>query len=129
MKTLRTRIEGREVEAVFEFVNGNLWLHHAGQTLTVETNSRSKKKRKGAGASAGGGEIEAPMPGKITKIMKSAGDAVQKGDALIVMEAMKMEYTLKAEVSGTLAELSCAVGEQVALGQSLVRVEPAKAEA
>ncbi len=67
-----------------------------------------------------------PMPGKITKILLSEGSDVQIGQAVLVMEAMKMEYTLKAEVAGTVEGIHCAVGEQVALGKALVKIKPAE---
>lgn len=124
MKQIKVNFEGREVEALSEYVNGTLWIHAEGRTFSVEAPSKKKKRHRAGGASAGGGEIEAPMPGKVTKILKTASSAVQIGDAVLVMEAMKMEYTLKADVAGTIQEISCSVGEQVALGQVLVRIQP-----
>ena len=69
------------------------------------------------------------MPGKVTKILKTSGDSVRRGDVILVMEAMKMEYTLKAESDSKISSIACAVGEQVTLGQTLVTFESTKAEA
>ena len=62
------------------------------------------------------------MPGKITRVTVKKGDAVSKGQALVVMEAMKMEYTLEADRGGRVEEVSVELGKQVGLGDVLVRV-------
>ena len=78
-----------------------------------------------AGDGAGeGGRLTAPMPGKVVALMARAGDRVSKGQALAVMEAMKMEHTLSAPRDGVVAELLYAVGDQVAEGGELLRLEP-----
>ncbi|HEY6133451.1 MAG TPA: biotin/lipoyl-containing protein, partial [Rubrivivax sp.] len=79
-----------------------------------------------AGDGAGeGGRLTAPMPGKVVALLAKAGDKVAKGQALAVMEAMKMEHTLNAPRDGVVAELLYAVGDQVAEGGELLRLEPA----
>jgi propionyl-CoA carboxylase alpha chain/3-methylcrotonyl-CoA carboxylase alpha subunit len=81
---------------------------------------------RGHGAAAGGegdGALRAPMPGKIVAVPAAAGDAVEKGRAVVVLEAMKMEHALIAPFDGSVAELSVAVGDQVVEGQVLARVE------
>ena len=108
-----------------QIVKGQLWVHFEGRTFVYENPTEKKFGKKGAGK-AHSGEIAAPMPGKITKIFKNVGDAVQAGDAVLVMEAMKMEYTLKADVAGSVESLSCKVGDQVALGKKLVQIKEAK---
>jgi len=70
--------------------------------------------------------ITAPMPGKIIALNCGAGDAVSEGDALVVMEAMKMEQTLTAPRDGVVAEVGAAVGELVTDGTVLVRLEEAE---
>jgi len=63
------------------------------------------------------------MPGKIIALNVKAGDAVSEGDALVVMEAMKMEQTLTAPRDGVVAETGAAVGELVTDGTILVQLE------
>jgi 3-methylcrotonyl-CoA carboxylase alpha subunit len=75
----------------------------------------------GEGA-AEGGRLTAPMPGKVISFMVKAGDKVSKGQAVAVMEAMKMEHTLHAPRDGEVAELLYAVGDQVAEGGELLRL-------
>ncbi len=74
---------------------------------------------------AEGGRLTAPMPGKVVSFAVKAGDAVTKGQALAVMEAMKMEHTIAAPVDGTVAELLFAPGDQVTEGAELLRLEAA----
>ncbi len=66
------------------------------------------------------------MPGKVTKIQKNIGDAVSAGDVVIVMEAMKMEYTLKAHVNGKVEVMNCKAGDQVTLGKLLAQIKEEK---
>jgi 3-methylcrotonyl-CoA carboxylase alpha subunit len=76
-------------------------------------------------AAAEGGRLTAPMPGKVIAFMAQAGDTVTQGQALAVMEAMKMEHTLHAPRDGVVAELLYAVGDQVAEGGELLRLAEA----
>ena len=69
---------------------------------------------------AHGGGLSAPMPGKVIALHVAAGEAVKAGQALAVMEAMKMEHTLAAPRDGVVAELLCAVGDQVGEGAELL---------
>jgi acetyl/propionyl-CoA carboxylase alpha subunit len=104
-----------------QLVQGTLWVHVNGRTFIYE----GKKKKWGAKASkqAKPGILAAPMPGKVTKILKSLGESVAAGEVVLVMEAMKMEYTLKADVAGKIERLNCKVGEQVALGKVLAEIK------
>ena len=74
---------------------------------------------------AGGDDIRAPMPGKVLEVKAKAGQAVKRGEALIVLEAMKMEHTLAAPRDGIVAEVNAAAGTQTAEGLVLVKLQPA----
>ena len=67
--------------------------------------------------------VRAPLPGKIIDLRVKAGDTVSKGQALLVLEAMKMEHTLAAPADGMVKSLRYAVGEQVPEGAELVEFE------
>jgi 3-methylcrotonyl-CoA carboxylase alpha subunit len=71
-------------------------------------------------AEAEGGRLTAPMPGKIVAVMVQAGQEVKKGDALVIMEAMKMEHTIAAPHDGVVDEVLYAVGDQVTEGAPLL---------
>ncbi|CAG9260811.1 acetyl/propionyl/methylcrotonyl-CoA carboxylase subunit alpha [Paraburkholderia caribensis] len=73
-----------------------------------------------ADAEHGEGRLTAPMPGKVIAVLVEQGAAVEKGQPLIVMEAMKMEHTIGAPTAGKVAEVLYAVGDQVADGAQLL---------
>jgi biotin carboxyl carrier protein len=66
-------------------------------------------------------ELKAPMPGLIVDIRVQPGQAVQKGDALLVLEAMKMENILKAPADGTVSSIRVGLRDSVQKGQVLVQ--------
>jgi 3-methylcrotonyl-CoA carboxylase alpha subunit len=68
------------------------------------------------------GRLTAPMPGKVVSLLARPGDTVVLGQALAVMEAMKMEHTISAPRDGVVAEWLYAVGDQVAEGGELLRL-------
>ena len=72
--------------------------------------------------------IVAPMPGTVTRILIEPGSDVPRGTPLIVMEAMKMEHTLRAPADGHVKALKCAVGDFVQEGAELAEFEAAAAE-
>jgi 3-methylcrotonyl-CoA carboxylase alpha subunit len=69
------------------------------------------------------GRLTAPMPGKVVSFSVKAGDVVRRGQALAVMEAMKMEHTIAAPADGKVTELLYAPGDQVAEGAELLKLE------
>lgn len=77
------------------------------------------------GGSASDGGLRAPMPGKIVAAPAKAGDAVAKGQPIVVLEAMKMEHALTAPFDGVVAEFNVAVGDQVVDGAVLAVVKAA----
>ena len=76
-----------------------------------------------AAAAGDGNLIEAPMPGLVKAVFAKAGQAVQAGDRLAVLEAMKMEHALLAARDGVVAEVLVTAGAQVEAGAALVRLE------
>jgi biotin carboxyl carrier protein len=85
------------------------------------------KLLRGAGAAGGeqGGraQVKAPMPGKVVRVLVEAGQAVETGQGLVVVEAMKMQNELKSPKSGTVTELRAGPGSTVNAGDVLVVVE------
>jgi acetyl-CoA/propionyl-CoA carboxylase biotin carboxyl carrier protein len=79
--------------------------------------------RKGA-AGAAGGAVTSPMPGTVLLLRVAAGEKVNAGQPLLVVEAMKMEHTVVAPIDGAVAELAVHAGQQVRLGQQLAVVAP-----
>ncbi len=80
----------------------------------------------GAAQGTGGGNtVIAPMPGLVKQVNVSSGQKVSEGEALIILEAMKMEHTLTAPREGVIAELNVAAGDQVQDGTILIVLEEA----
>jgi 3-methylcrotonyl-CoA carboxylase alpha subunit len=75
-----------------------------------------------AESAAHGGQLTAPMPGKVVSFAVKAGDTVKAGQALAVMEAMKMEHTIAAPKDGIVAEILYAPGDQVMDGAELLKL-------
>src|SRR5262249_14226214 len=72
---------------------------------------------------AGGGRLTAPMPGKIVQVAVKQGDVVERGTALMVLEAMKMEHTIAAPAAGVVGELLYGAGDLVEEGAELLLLE------
>ncbi len=109
----------REGERVFAQVGGRNY------RLTV----MSRAAAEAAEHAPTQGELEAPMPGRVTRVAVAVGDTVKRGQELIVVEAMKMENALVAPTDGVVTSLSVKVGDMVAPGPALVVVEPAPEDA
>jgi 3-methylcrotonyl-CoA carboxylase alpha subunit len=83
-----------------------------------------KEPLQGAGEDAEGGLLTAPMPGRITQVLARAGQAVKRGEPLLVLEAMKMEHTITAPADGVVDEVHFSAGEQVLEGVELIKLRP-----
>ena len=72
-------------------------------------------------AAAGAGEtaVEAPMPGKVIKVVAAAGTAVKSGDVVIILEAMKMQNEICAPCDGTVKTVNVSAGQTVTAGQAM----------
>lgn len=69
-----------------------------------------------------GAPVKAPLPGVVTKVLVSAGQAVKKGDTVLVLEAMKMENNITAENDGTVTGICVAAGDSVMEGTTLLTI-------
>lgn len=103
-----------------QIIEGVLWLKTDEGIQTLDLRNRFQTQNAGQ---KDGKTITAPMPGKIIKIITEAGSDLAVNDTVIVMEAMKMEYQLKAVKGGTVRKISVQVGDQVQLGQLLAEIE------
>jgi biotin carboxyl carrier protein len=84
---------------------------------------RELRARSSAGASQGRQNIIAPMPGKVVRVLVSAGDTVEAGQGLIVVEAMKMQNEMKSPKAGIVVEVKTRDGATVAAGEILIVIE------
>jgi acetyl-CoA/propionyl-CoA carboxylase biotin carboxyl carrier protein len=85
--------------------------------------SRSRSAAVSGGGAAGAGTVVSPMQGTIVKTLVAVGDAVEIGQAVVVLEAMKMENQVGAEKAGTVSEVRVNAGDTVGAGDVLVVIE------
>ena len=141
MKKYNLTIEGKKyaVEVDVNDTIANVKVNDKSYTVEIEKEKEpqiakvSKPAPKPAAAApkaaaapataASASAIKAPLPGNGVKILVSAGQAVKRGDTLLVMEAMKMENNIMAEKDGTVKAVYVEVGRTVALGDALVEIE------
>lgn len=126
-KNFKVTLDGMEKTVTAQVVDKKIWFKLNDEVLScdlVDLVDVAFKKTKSVSKSPD--RILAPMPGKVTKVFISELQTVQKGDALLVMEAMKMEYTLKADISATVEKIFSKVSDQVTLGYLLVQLKEHK---
>ena len=96
-----------------------------GATYLVEVEEYARhliRTRGGASGGAVGQTIKAPLPGKVTHVAVAVGDHVERGDTVVVIEAMKMENEFRAAAPGTVTEIRVAPGQPVNAGDVLVLI-------
>ena len=119
MKNYTITVNGNVYDVTVEEGTGST----AGAAKAATPKAAAPKAAPKAAAPAGAQgavKVNAPMPGKILSVKASAGQAVKKGDAVIIIEAMKMETPVKAPQDGTVATVDVAKGESVDSGKVLV---------
>lgn len=124
MILLEVELAGQKVRVRAQRIGGTLWLHHNGRTFCYQPEVQLQRRGSTPLSATASGEIRAPMPGKVMKISASAGQAVKAGSVIVVIEAMKMEYSLETPIQGTVRNIKCQLGDQVSLGQVLAEVLP-----
>ncbi|MGZ8737016.1 MAG: acetyl/propionyl/methylcrotonyl-CoA carboxylase subunit alpha [Nocardioides sp.] len=120
-EVLRLEIDDRVHEASVRMGPHRVDVAHLGHTFTFP---RPDPFGPGAAGAESDGTVVSPMPGTVLAVSAEVGRTVEEGDVLGVMEAMKMELSLKAPVAGIVTTVGAAVGDQVALGAVLFVVEP-----
>ena len=103
-----------------------LWLDgHRFDVEALDERTRAIRERAGIAAGPSGpAPLLAPMPGLIVRVNAEVGDAVQAGQGLVVMEAMKMENELRAQAAGRVKAVLVAPGAVVEKGAMLIELEP-----
>lgn len=112
--------EGTRVET-FHCVRQGSEIHLSWRGVVYRLTEEGEGDR--ALARPAGGGLEAPMPGKVIAVRVAPGQAVRRGDEVLVVEAMKMENALRAPRDGTVRSLAVAVGDMVSPGVVLVEIE------
>jgi biotin carboxyl carrier protein len=99
----------------------NRWISVDGRAMRVEVeaaggSSTTRTRRSAHGA------MMAPMPASVVKVLVSVGQPVEAGELVVVLEAMKMELSIRAQRAGTVTAINCAAGELVQPGVDLVEI-------
>ncbi len=97
------------------------WVFLDGEVYRFEADQMAGRRKRSASAA---GSLTAPMPATVRRIEAKPGQAVRRGDVLIVLEAMKMELPVRAPADGTIARVNCREGELVQPGQELAELQP-----
>jgi 3-methylcrotonyl-CoA carboxylase alpha subunit len=122
-ETLRVWLDDRSVAARVVRSGRTIDIFQGAERHTLEIHDPGLHELDAGG---GGGGLAAPMPGKIVAVLVETGATVEKGTPLLILEAMKMEHTIKAPAGGTVKELLYRVGEQVEEGAELLAFERSK---
>jgi biotin carboxyl carrier protein len=109
---------GRSIEVRVARVAGKLRIAVGGREIEAEVRDPREwqRGRHGAAETEGRQQIAAPMPGKIVRLLVAAGDAVEAGQGLIVVEAMKMQNEIRSPKSGTVERIAVKEGQTVNAG-------------
>jgi geranyl-CoA carboxylase alpha subunit len=120
-------VDGVLQRAAFHREGPLLWLAHDGQAHAVEDRTYAAATRRGE--TGGDGRVRAAMNGRVVAVLVAPGEQVQAGQAVLTLEAMKMEHAHHAPMAGVVAALHAAAGEQVATGRVVVEIAPSPAAA
>ena len=99
------------------------WVPETAGAVATPKSSKPRRSASNAGSSAGSGQVAVPMQGTIVKVLVEVGQEVAEGEAVVVLEAMKMENNINADKSGTVTELKVSPGDTVGAGDVVVVIE------
>jgi len=117
-------IGGESFEARVEAAPGKLLIYVSGReyAATVQDTRRWRRGERGEAESPGRQHVVAPMPGKIVRLLVKSGDAIEAGQGIVVVEAMKMQNEIRSPKNGTIERLLVIAGQTVTTGEVLAIV-------
>ena len=117
-------IGGQSLEARVDSHANDLLISVAGRefSATVRDPREWKRKHGGSVASEGRQQVIAPMPGKVVRVLAKAGDKIEAGQGILVVEAMKMQNEVRAPKSGQVERMLVSEGQSVNVGEVLAVV-------
>lgn len=119
---IRIHAEGLTDTIRYHRLDDRLFILREGAVIAVQDLTRAAPER--AAAEGGDGKIRAAMNGRVVAVLVKPGDQVAVGQPVVTLEAMKMEHVHAAAVSGIIAEIGVAEGEQVTTGAIVAVIEP-----
>ena len=117
-------VDGKSHDVIVERADGAMVVQFRGERIVVDVLDDRERAAAAVQGAGGGGpqQVCAAMPGVVVELMVAEGDRVERGQTLVVLEAMKMQNPLQAEGDGVVTKVCAAVGEAVAAGAVLVEV-------
>ena len=117
--------DSRQVQVTPSPVPGELLITLDGRAVAATVNGRRSRRpgADGSGGTHGEQSVNAPMPGRVVRVLVAAGDEVAVRQGVVVVEAMKMENELRSPKAGRVKEVSVAPGTSVEAGRVLVVIE------
>jgi biotin carboxyl carrier protein len=109
-----------------EEFEGYFWINVDGWSYSIPSNGIHRFKKSVDQKNLSDGDIVSPMPGQILKLFVNTDEQVKEGQTLCVVEAMKMEHSLKSPFSGVVTKVECKEGQSVSLGDLLISIEADK---
>jgi acetyl/propionyl-CoA carboxylase alpha subunit len=119
MSWIDVDMDGRKTRVAVVRAGNTVWVSSSGITKRLSPES-SESPQSGGDAR----ELRAPMTGRVVKVTAVVGAPVRKGESLVVLEAMKMEYRVAAPRDGVMESVACREGDRVDLGFVLVTLAP-----
>ena len=120
MKEYKIKVNGNEYNVSVEEVGGTISNVSVSAPTAAPAAAPAAAPKAAAPASAGGTKVTSPLPGVILDVAVKEGDAVKKGDKVIVLEAMKMDNVIEATADGVVKEIKVKKSDSVLEGDVLV---------
>ena len=119
-------VDGKAFTVYFAEANGKKYVSIGGEQFCIEEAQSEASVGSGADATAvdEAPVAASPMPGKVVKILVSLGDKVEKGQGLVIVEAMKMENEIKSPVKGIVDKVNFKPGDLVDAAQPILEMKP-----
>ena len=127
MKPQKIDLNNQSKLCCSENIGSSTWTSIGGWSYKLESSGVNRPKTK-TNLLSGNGEVCAPMPGQILKILVANKQTVKTGDSLFVVEAMKMEHTLKAPCSGVITDLNFKAGDTVSGNDIILKINKASSK-
>jgi biotin carboxyl carrier protein len=113
--------EGRRVPFTAALDGAQVWIRYRNRTFRLGA-AASREASSGAGGRSSA-QISAPMPGVVSSVRVSEGQAVVDGETVLVLEAMKMEHEVRSARAGVVSRVRVRAGTRVEAGELLVELE------
>ena len=122
MNKYKIKVNGKEYEVEVEQIGGEPVVAKAAQKTAPAVSAPAAKTAPKAQGKVGTIKVSAPMPGTILGVKVAVGDKVEKGQTLLILEAMKMENEIAAPEAGTVSSINVEAGASVESGQLLASI-------